>query len=584
MKFFTMNKSEENQINDGVLYFSQRIDEMLKHSTLHIYKAPLLNTFLLAREYLITAKNVSFKVINESHLQYVYEEFLESFNNDIILKNNLSLDFRNAIVQKLQSSNERDRTKIMHYIMHKIGDYNSWCKEYLLSVVTQEKEKKKIEKALRCYIPGLIEGGYSAEYIYYHNKTTFNQKGKYDTELLSEFLNRFDFKKRKYCVYVALHNSVCEIKDILKKRLKVIFDFDKSEAQGYKYYAKKYILAKLEIEALDKQQAAETAYHYLDLFYSFYRFMNDDGKKWYLNKCMVKLSDDDYAFVDFKIHKYNYPQYKELNTSELSSLIITSLLTRARCSFEQIEKVVSLHNIALEDTDISNGFLNFWSILEVLFVRDNDCAKIKEIEKKLIPILQKEYLSSLFDDLNNNLKDNLSIEQYENILNSIDGEDNKRKIAKLVIFDDYDEVRKELYIYLSSFPLLRSRVSQLNMLCKKKNILKAELDRFTRRVTRHLIRLYRTRNSIIHSGDITDNLIFLGEHLHSYIDACVWEILLKLTSDEQLCSIENVVTDEIFEIEKTTRILSSDEKFKDEDLFIFCSSEKRITIDEGLCE
>ena len=122
------------------------------------------------------------------------------------------------------------------------------------------------------------------------------------------------------------------------------------------------------------------------------------------------------------------------------------------------------------------------------------------------------------------------------------------------------------------------------MLCKKKNILKAELDRFTRRVTRHLIRLYRTRNSIIHSGDITDNLIFLGEHLHSYIDACVWEILLKLTSDVQLCSIENVVTDEIFEIEKTTRILSSDEKFKDEDLFIFCSSEKRITIDEGLCE
>lgn len=31
MKFFTMNKSVDNQINDGILYFAQRIDEMLNH-------------------------------------------------------------------------------------------------------------------------------------------------------------------------------------------------------------------------------------------------------------------------------------------------------------------------------------------------------------------------------------------------------------------------------------------------------------------------------------------------------------------------------------------------------------------------
>ena len=68
-----MNKSEDNPVNDGVLYFSQRIDEMLNHSTLHIHKAPLLNTYLLAREYLITSKNVTDKVINETHLKFVYD-------------------------------------------------------------------------------------------------------------------------------------------------------------------------------------------------------------------------------------------------------------------------------------------------------------------------------------------------------------------------------------------------------------------------------------------------------------------------------------------------------------------------------
>lgn len=576
MKFFTMNKSEDNYINDGILFFSQRIDEMLNHSTLHIHKAPLYNTFLLAREYLVTSKNVAKKVINESHLQYVYEEFLESFNNDIIIMNNISEYDRTVLIQKLKGSNESGRTKLMHYILHLLGDYHSWCKEYIINIVPQEKEKKKIERALRCYIPGLIEGGYSAEYIFYHNKSTFSQEGKSDTELLSEFLERFDFKKREYCVYVALHNSVSEFKDILEKRLNVVFDFDRTEAKGFKFYEKEYILAKLEIKALDKQKAAETAYRILGLFYSFYRFLNDDRKKWYENKCMVKLSSDDYAFLDFKIHKYNYPQYKENNASELSSSIITSLITKAHCSFSQIEKVVSLHNIALEATDLSNGFLNFWSILEVLFIHDNDCAKIKEIEKKLIPILQKEYVSALFDDLDTNLKDNLSDEQYDEILNSVEGNDNRERIAKIVIKTENDELREKLYSYLSNYPILRSRVAQLNLICEKKSRFKTELERFTRRITWHLIRLYRTRNSIIHSGDVSKNLIFLGEHLHSYVDACVWEILFKLTSEKQLCTIENVVIDVTFEIEKIIETLSSDDIFSDEDLLIFCNSVKQI--------
>jgi len=32
---------------DGLLYFSQRLDEMLFHYTVDLYKAPVLNTHLL---------------------------------------------------------------------------------------------------------------------------------------------------------------------------------------------------------------------------------------------------------------------------------------------------------------------------------------------------------------------------------------------------------------------------------------------------------------------------------------------------------------------------------------------------------
>lgn len=105
-------------------------------------------------------------------------------------------------------------------------------------IVPQEREKKKIEMALKSYIPGLISQGYSLDYIYYYNKTTFNQSDKTDIEMFMEFTNRFDFKERKYDVYVALHKSASSFKEVLKDRLSVIFDFDSSEAKEFKYSEK----------------------------------------------------------------------------------------------------------------------------------------------------------------------------------------------------------------------------------------------------------------------------------------------------------------------------------------------------------
>ncbi len=573
MKFFTMNKSDSNQINDGILYFAQRIDEMLKHSTYHIYKAPVLNTYLLAREYLLTAKLTSQKIVNSDHLTNVYEEFLESFNNDIIIKENLSEYDRVSLIQKLQSSNETGKNKVMHYILHILAKYDVWCRDYLKEIVPQAKEKKKIEKALRCYIPGLIDRGYSPEYIYYHNKTVFNQLDKTDIDLFHEFLNRFDFKNRKYSVYVALHKSVKAFQNILSQRLGVIFDYNHSEIHGFKYSEKKYIVAKLEIEALDKRKAANKAYECLDLFYKFYRFMNDDRQRWYLNKCMVKYNDSDYAFVELKTQKYNFPETSNTgDSSELTSMMITALLENAECSFEKIEKAISFHNTAIENTDLSNGFLNLWSILEVLFVSDNDCSKINEIEKKIVPILQKEYMIMIFKNLDADLKDNLSYEQYNEIINSIEGRDNKNKITALVVLDEYGELRKKLNVYLSNYPILRSRISQIHALCEHRCNFKADIERFTRRVTWHIIRLYRTRNAIIHSGNIDNNLKSLGEHLHSYIDVSVWEIMVSLTSEKYLCTIDNVLIDEAFQMERMMKELSSKEKFKKDDLFLCFNS------------
>lgn len=580
MKYFTMNKSEKNQVNDGVLYFSQRIDEMLNQSTYHIYKAPVLNTYLLIKEYISTEELVSQDIINETHLEYIFEEFLESFRNDIILKEYVPEEDIIALIQKLQSSNSVDKNKIMHYMLRVFIKYDYWCKKYIETIVFQKRSKQKIEKVLRCYIPGLIARGYDANYIHYHNKKTFNQHNKTDVEMFNEFISRFDFKPRKYKVFVALHNSVNEFKDVLIKHLGVLFDFDVSEAKGFKYLKKKYILAKLEIEALDKYEAAHIAYEHLDLFYKFYKFTNDDRQRWHLDKCMVIYDETDYAFINLKVRRFSFPENIDAsNSSRLSAKVITALLTNAEQSFEQINKIISLHNQALESTDLSNGFLTLWSILEVLFITDKNCSKINEIQKKMIPLLQKEYMIMVFKCIDADLQDNLTAEQYDLLLRDIEGSDSKYKITALITLEKYSQLREELYDWLNNVPLLRSRIANLNSICTQRCSYKKELDRFTRRITWHIIRLYRTRNAIIHSGEITDNLKPLTEHLHSYVDVCIWLIITALTIRRYLCTIDNVLIDEMFQVDKIIKELERKEPFEKDDCFLCCNSVKYSTSD-----
>ena len=62
--------------------------------------------------------------------------------------------------------------------------------------------------------------------------------------------------------------------------------------------------------------------------------------------------------------------------------------------------------------------------------------------------------------------------------------------------------------------------------------------------------------------------------MHSYVDACIWEIMISLTSEKHLCTIDNVLIDEMLQIELILKELSNKDKFKKDDLFLRCNSVK----------
>jgi len=114
MKFHSSDNWNKIFDCDGVLYFSQRCEEMLFHYASEKYKVPLLNTKLLISEYLITETLINRNKISQHHLDYIFGEFLFSFSNDIAIKEGWGKVNVDRIVKSLVQLIEKRNPKYLN--------------------------------------------------------------------------------------------------------------------------------------------------------------------------------------------------------------------------------------------------------------------------------------------------------------------------------------------------------------------------------------------------------------------------------------------------------------------------------------
>ena len=122
--------------NDGVLYFLQRIVEMLDYSSIDIFRAPLLNTCRLIDEFIAISNGAS----KPYHLEEVFHEFMWSFENDIILDYKLGGSKKEQIIKKLNDPS-RNRKTFMLFLQQSVSrQYLSWVIDYIYKAVPENKQ------------------------------------------------------------------------------------------------------------------------------------------------------------------------------------------------------------------------------------------------------------------------------------------------------------------------------------------------------------------------------------------------------------------------------------------------------------
>ena len=161
----------------------------------------------------------------------------------------------------------------------------------------------------------------------------------------------------------------------------------------------------------------------------------------------------------------------------------------------------------------------------------------------MVPILLHNYAKNVFKQIYCYLKDNLEENDFRALLQTIAiGENEIEKIAFMIALPSCKVEREYAYNILSDFPLLRNRIFVLRTeIFEKKSKFIKKLNNYKQRLEWHIQRIYRVRNSIIHSGESSERIRDLVEHLHAYIDEIIFEIIERMIQEDSLVSIENVL-------------------------------------------
>ena len=451
---------------DGLLYFLQRIVEMLDFTTIDIYRAPLMNTTRMIDEYL----EICHGSAKPYHREECYNEFVSTFRNDLILQRKIGIARINQIIDRMNKQQDK-RKETMEFLQHSINpSYLKWTKECLFEIVPQNREKKKIERAIRCFLPELLRRGYSRDDIYHSAKELLSHCTNPD-EILSLFINQFDLQKKSFNVYFNISNRMLIFKSILEKRLGLVFEddgnFHKMETSKGFFLAKKS-----KVEALDASKAANDAFDLVELFTSFYQYFGNYSKDLIKKKVLVIPEADDPERIMY-IKRVQYKSYEDKDPpriGELAEAMITNLIHYAKYTLPQLNKIVKLHNRAIANNGLENGFLNLWSIMEMICVTDQDKSKIEQVKAIAIPVIKRDYFPSVFQDICANLKDLLDDEQYNNMLTLVSkGNSDYEKIAYLILLPEYSGKFDEFVDVLINYPVLRTRMLELHDNNKTRN-------------------------------------------------------------------------------------------------------------------
>lgn len=566
MRFRSLHKWNLDTSLNGLLFFAQRMDELLFDYTLDSYKPSALNAPFLCVEALRLVDDIENTLIEPGNLLPVLQELMWSVRSDKIAKALLDVDLDYYVLTDEGSSldAQRKRLEALSRTLHP-ARYLEMCKKQL-RISVQLSNKRDIDHLARTIATTLINIGYSKPYLYNVTLNHFfvgDEPSIGSLSALDEYLNCFDAKLHGYEVLFLVDPLVKEVEDSVGAFNIEIFDelsgeyadlvsevgFNKDEeTRDFDY-----VLVK-RIKAFDPHSARASAEAKIDnLSDLFSLFHHKNQISWGRQAVVRKLCCDKLSHL-VRPHKSAMQKgfdYRPAKASKaLNKLILTFSLTE-KGSFKKFNRAADLHGICISNDVIENQLVNLWTAIETLVPSHVGSSKIRAIIHFILPFIVVPYVQRLIERF---VADLFSWDRHitRKVLHKVPhsrGGTIYERALNLLAIESNEGLRKELYVSLKDFQLLRFRAFRLSESVSDVERLKGLVDTHKTKVAWQIRRIYRTRNLIVHSGRTPSYTEALIENGHDYLDQVMEGIMAFSCGDYRTRTLEQA-----FEMAEVKRI------------------------------
>lgn len=500
MKFNSLHNWEYAQPLEGLLFFVQRIDEMLFDYTLDSYKPPALNAPFLCIEALRTIEDIENDLIDKTNLKHILEELQWAIRQDSAASEIIELDqsYYLGDINDITSRNHKVKLEVLLSEI-KPSLYLRKTEKIIYTATQNVKEKNLINNLAKTYLTTLKNIGFHNNHIYSKlNDYFYRGKVKNITSVddLLEFFELFDIEPKKYEVIFVASKMFQEIKESCESfKIDILI----SEDEGCQDFPEKFcrsrqgdelFLKVKDVKALDPHSARENAERRIELLGNLFVLFHHKEKTQWKPKALVLQSSPQSAVIlkpPISPMKRGFDLRPQQAANQLKKVVTAFSLESD--SFTKFDRVIDLHRIAVENDVLENQLLNLWTSFETLIPSHPKKSKIQNIVDSLLPFLKVNYVFTLVERVTKDLVnwDRRSLWPIVNKFPKGEKYTLVEKVALILSEPDNDELKNELFKKLGDFVLLRNRCHEISELLKDPKKILAILKNHEKKVSSELL-------------------------------------------------------------------------------------------------
>lgn len=495
------------------------------------------------------------KTVNKYHpnINSLIEEAIKISKRDLVIKE--YFPFVRGYLDKLmelyckeikgkESASVFPLERLIKVIIGNTARYGDILKDEIKKIIASPPEsyKKRLSFLLESLAVDVVREGYSIRFVLEISEVLKTNDLPF-AERFDSMLLGLSGQSREYkCSFlVRYHAKVDELQDRLKESgidlisERPIEEGVSPEATAFYASDESALIATITVNALDRYSARQESEEKLDSFFSVVKFYQPSQEP-FVRKGQPVLVRDVEAGSDVEVYKNDdgFKHYKDVRVPypHISSLM--SLVSGlADGDKDQLAASLQYHKLALSASTDEARLVNMWIALESL-VQDGDGTIISRVLKNVPNNISTNYVYKTVKALPHSFFIFWRSRASQDLINVLDSSSRYYlhidDMIRILVKAYGEPVVESFLAFTSDHQLLGFRISQLwdGMFKSPKQLVKS-LKSHEENVRWQLMRIYRTRNQIMHQGKGFPGTRQLLQHLHTYYNIVIRNLVFDLT-------------------------------------------------------